>query len=233
MSIGKLYLIPVPLSENGLATIPEAVKEQSCRLHFFFVENIRTARRYLKAIDKSVNIDDILFAEVNNQVAPDIHLLEKWLKAGNDVGIMSEAGCPAMADPGSVLVAKAQEMGAQVVPLTGPSSVLLALIASGFNGQGFRFTGYLPVKEPMRSKAVKELEQISAARNETQIFIETPYRNNQLFQELLRTCKHTTRICIAADITGEKELIRTLHVADWKKQVPDLHKIPVVFLLMA
>jgi len=233
MSVGNLYLIPVPLSENGLDTIPGAVKQQSAGLRYFFVENIRTARRYLKSIDRDIPIEDIQFAEINNQVAPDIQLLERWLKDGQNVGIMSEAGCPAMADPGNVLVRKAHELNAKVIPLTGPSSVLLALMASGFNGQGFRFNGYLPVKEPLRSKAIKELEQVSAARNETQIFIETPYRNNQLLQELLRTCRHTTRICIASDITGSKEMIKTLPVADWKKQAPDLHKIPSVFLLMA
>jgi len=202
-------------------------------LRYFFAENIRTARRYLRSIDKAMNIEEVQFAEINNLVPPDIALLEKWLKEGNDIGIMSEAGCPAMADPGSILVAKAHEMNVTVIPLTGPSSVLLALIASGFNGQGFRFNGYLPVKDPLRSKAIKELEQVSASRNETQIFIETPYRNNQLLQELLRNCKHATRICIAADITGDNETIKTLSVAEWKKQVPDLHKIPVVFLLMA
>jgi 16S rRNA (cytidine1402-2'-O)-methyltransferase len=146
---------------------------------------------------------------------------------------MSEAGCPGVADPGAVLAAAAQEIGATVVPLTGPSSILLALMASGFNGQGFRFAGYLPVKEPMRGKAIKELESISAERNETQIFIETPYRNNQLFQDVMRLCKHGTKLCIAASITDEREFIQTKTVAEWAKQAPELHKKPVIFLLMA
>jgi 16S rRNA (cytidine1402-2'-O)-methyltransferase len=230
---GTLYFIPVPLAEQALHTIPEDVKALSCRLTYFFVENIRTARRYLKSIDRSVDIDSIQFSEINNQTEPNLNLLRTWLKAGHEVGMMSEAGCPGMADPGSVLAAEAQKMGARVVPLTGPSSVLLALMASGFNGQGFRFAGYLPVKDPMRSKAIKELEQASAQRNETQIFIETPYRNNQMLQEVLRLCKHTTQLCIAVDITGAEESIRTRSIAQWLKETPDLHKKPVIFLLMA
>jgi 16S rRNA (cytidine1402-2'-O)-methyltransferase len=231
--LGKLYMIPVPLAELALHTLPETVKQLSCAIKYYFVENIRTARRHLKSIDKSVDIDAIQFSEINSQTAPDLSLLRKWLKAGYDVGMMSEAGCPGVADPGSTLAAAAQEIGAAVVPLTGPSSILLALMASGFNGQGFRFAGYLPVKEPMRSKAIRELEAISAERNETQIFIETPYRNNQLFQDVMRLCKPSSKLCIAADITSEKEFIKTKTVAEWSKQVPELHKKPVIFLLMA
>jgi 16S rRNA (cytidine1402-2'-O)-methyltransferase len=231
--LGKLYMIPVPLAENGLNTLPEAVKLQSCSFKFYFVENIRTARRHLKSIDKSVDIDAIEFSEINSQTQPDLALLRKWLKAGHNVGMMSEAGCPGVADPGSALAAAAQEIGATVVPLTGPSSILLALMASGFNGQGFRFAGYLPVKEPMRGKAIKELEAISAERNETQIFIETPYRNNQLFQDVMRLCKQSTKLCVAAHITDDREFIQTKTVADWAKAAPELHKKPVIFLLMA
>jgi 16S rRNA (cytidine1402-2'-O)-methyltransferase len=230
---GKLYMIPVPIAENALHTLPEAVKLQSCSFKFYFVENIRTARRHLKSIDKAVDIDAIEFSEINSQTPPDVNLLRKWLKSGHDVGVMSEAGCPGVADPGAVLAAAAQEIGATVVPLTGPSSILLALMASGFNGQGFRFAGYLPVKEPMRGKAIKELESISAERNETQIFIETPYRNNQLFQDVMRLCKHGTKLCIAASITDEREFIQTKTVAEWATQAPELHKKPVIFLLMA
>lgn len=225
--------MPVPLAENALHTIPEQVQVLSTRLQYFFVENIRTARRYLKSIDKSVDIDAIHFSEINNQVKPDLDLLRTWLKAGHEIGVMSEAGCPGVADPGSVLVAVAQEMDATVTPLTGPSSILLALMASGFNGQGFRFAGYLPVKEPLRGKAIKELEQLSAQRNETQIFIETPYRNNQMLQDIMRQCKHATKLCIAADITGEQEYIQTKSIGQWVAQLPDLHKRPVIFLLMA
>jgi 16S rRNA (cytidine1402-2'-O)-methyltransferase len=230
---GKLYLIPVPLAENALATIPENVKTLSCQLKYYFVEDVRTARRYLKSIDKAVDIDVIQFQEINSQTKPDLNLLKKWLKEGNDIGMMSEAGCPGMADPGSELAAAAQEIGATVVPLVGPSSVLLALMASGFNGQGFRFAGYLPIKEPMRSKAIKEMETISAERKETQIFIETPYRNNQLFQDIIRLCKQHSKLCVAADITGEKEFIKTNTMVEWAKAIPELHKRPTIFLLMA
>jgi 16S rRNA (cytidine1402-2'-O)-methyltransferase len=232
-TIGKLYLIPVPLTENALETIPEHVKTLSCSLKYFFVENVRTARRYLKSIDKSVDIDAIQFQEINSQTPPDLNVFRKWLKEGNDVGMMSEAGCPGMADPGSDLAAIAQEVGATVIPLVGPSSVLLALMASGFNGQGFRFAGYLPIKEPNRGKAIKELETISAERKETQLFIETPYRNNQMLKDIVRLCKQHTKLCIASDITGEKEFIKTKTVGDWAKEMPDLHKRPTIFLLMA
>lgn len=230
---GKLYLIPVPLAEDALHTLPEAVKQLSCRLKHYFAENIRTTRRYLKSIDKSIVIDEILFSEINNQQQPDKALLRQWLQGGHDVGVMSEAGCPGMADPGSELAAVAHEIGADVVPLTGPSSLLLALMASGFNGQGFRFAGYLPVKEPMRGKAIKELEALSRERNETQIFIETPYRNNQMMQDIVRHCRHTTKVCVAADITGATELIKTLTVGAWSKAMPELHKRPTIFLVHA
>lgn len=231
--VGKLYLIPIPLAENALHTIPAAVQELSCSLQYYFVENIRTTRRYLKSIDKAIVIDDIQFSEINAQNKPDMALLTKWLKAGHNVGVMSEAGCPGIADPGSELAAKAHEIGAAVVPLTGPSSILLALMASGFNGQGFRFAGYLPVKEPMRGKALKDLEATSKDRNETQIFIETPYRNNQMMQDIVRHCRHSTMACVAADITSETAFIRTLPIGAWAKQMPELHKKPAIFLLHA
>lgn len=230
---GKLYLIPIPLAENALHTIPEHVKALSCSLKYYFVENIRTTRRYLKSIDKAIVIDDIQFSEVNTQNKPDTALLIKWLKAGYDVGVMSEAGCPGVADPGSELAAIAHEQGAAVIPLTGPSSLLLALMASGFNGQGFRFAGYLPVKEPMRGKALKDLEMASKDRNETQLFIETPYRNNQMMQDIVKHCKHSTKVCVAADITGDTEFIRTQTIGAWAKQMPELHKRPTIFLLHA
>lgn len=232
MSLGRLHLIPVPLAENAVDTIPEAVKQQACGLKYYFVEQVRTARRWLKAYDKEVVIDEITFAEVNKQQSADKVLLRQWLKAGYDVGLMSEAGCPAIADPGSELVACAQELGATVVPHIGPSSILLALMASGFNGQGFRFAGYLPVKEPMRSKAIKELEQVAQQKQETQIFIETPYRNNQMLEELIKALHpNKTRLCIAADITADTAFIQTRTPAEWNKQKPDLHKRPAIFLV--
>lgn len=232
-SEGTLYLLPVPIAEGKLQFVPEQVQKLSCSLKFFFVENVRTARRYLKSIDPSIDIDVIQFSEINNHVKPDLDLLRKWLGEGQRVGVMSEAGCPGIADPGSELVAKAQEWNYRVVPLPGPASVFLALMGSGLNGQGFRFAGYLPVKEPLLSKAIKELEALSAQNRETQIFIETPYRNNQLIQDLLKHCKKSTRLCIAAHLTADNEFIRTQTIAAWKQAVPDLHKIPAIFLLLA
>ncbi len=230
---GKVYLIPVPIAADQLHTVPQSVKEVCSSLHFFYVENTRTARRYLKAIDPDVAIDMLQFEEVSNRHKPDLTIFKQWLEQGHSVGIMSEAGCPGVADPGSDLVAKAQEWNYKVIPLVGPSSILLALMGSGFNGQGFRFAGYLPVKEPMRSKAIKDLETLSAQNNETQIFIETPYRNNQLLQEIIKHCKANTRLCIAADLTSDNEFLKTLPLASWKQKSPELHKRPVIFLLMA
>ena len=233
-SIGTIYLIPLPLAEEELTTIPDYVKQKAITIKHYFVENVRTARRYLKQIDRTVNIDEIVFSEINQQKKADLNLLNKWLTAGKEVGIMSEAGCPAIADPGSVIVAKAQEMNAKIVPFVGPSSILLALMASGFNGQGFRFVGYLPVKNPDRKTAIRNLETLSLQENETQIFIETPYRNNQLLEELTKFCKPHTQICIGVNITDkENESIQTKTVNEWKKDLPDLHKKPAIFLLFA
>lgn len=213
--------------------MPEYVKEKAASIGHFFVENARTARRMLKKMDPSLVIDTLRFELVNNQIAPDLEVLAGWLQAGHDVGVMSEAGCPGIADPGSELVAKAHRLGAQVVPLVGPSSLLLALMASGFNGQGFRFLGYLPIKDPSRAQSIKDMELVSSQRKETQLFIETPYRNDQLMKDLVRHCRKETRLCIAADITGPGEWIRTQTIGQWAAQLPQLHKRPVVFLLMA
>jgi len=169
-----LYLVPVPLSPYAAGTLSDEVKRRACSLKYYFVENLRTARRFLKAMDASIDIEDIAFSEINRHQAADMALLKSWLQAGHEIGVMSEAGCPAIADPGNVLVAAAHDAGARVVPLVGPNSMLLALMASGLNGQGFRFTGYLPVKEPERGNAIKEMETLSARNNETQIFMQTP-----------------------------------------------------------
>jgi 16S rRNA (cytidine1402-2'-O)-methyltransferase len=154
------------------------------------------------------------------------------LLAGRDVGLMSEAGCPGIADPGAEIVAFAHQKGIKVVPLVGPSSILLALMASGFNGQSFTFHGYLPIDKVQRSQKIKELENLSEKNKQTQLFIETPFRNNPMLEEILKTCHPNTRLCIACNLTGEDEMVQTKSIADWKKQVPDLHKKPVIFLLM-
>lgn len=231
METATLYLIPVPITEEGLSSIPEEVKILTSSIKYFFVENTRTARRYLKRLNKDADIDAIAFSEINQHQEPDLSLLREWVQQKHAIGVMSEAGCPGIADPGSLIAAEAHRLGAIVKPLTGPSSILLALMASGFSGQYFRFNGYLPVKEPQRSKTIKELELICRQKNETQIFIETPYRNNQLLQDILKHCHPQTRLCIAANITSAHEMISTKTLAEWKKQIPDLHKQTVIFLM--
>lgn len=230
---GILYLIPVPLAEEAMHTLPAEVLFQSKKLKHFFVENIREARRFLKQVDKEINIDELHFSETNRNTQVDFKLLQQWLSAGKDVGILSDAGCPGIADPGAELVAVAQQMGARVKPLTGPSSILLALMASGLNGQSFAFNGYLPVKEPERGKKIKALEVQSLKENQTQIFIETPYRNNAMLQDLLRHCAAKTILCIAVNITGKDEQILTKSIADWQKESMQIPKQPAIFLILA
>lgn len=233
MSTGKVYLIPTFLAEDVLETIPpyvlEAVKD--CRV--FFVENERSARRYLKKLWREMVIDDYTWYTIHKAEQDVQQQFRNELQKGNNIGIISEAGCPGVADPGQLLVAAAQQLGAFVKPLVGPSSILLALMASGMNGQCFQFVGYLPIDNAARKKSLRELEADSAKRNCTQIFIETPYRNNQLLAEILQSCNPETRICIAVDITAANETIRTKPVKEWKKNTPDIHKKLAIFLLQA
>jgi 16S rRNA (cytidine1402-2'-O)-methyltransferase len=229
---GVVYLIPSLLDENGIEAIPSyiitAVKD--CRV--FFVENERTARRYLKKLWKEMVIDEYEWYVVSDTRELSDTFKEK-LKEGKNIGIISEAGCPGVADPGQTLVAIAQEMNIPVKPLVGPNSILLALMASGMNGQQFQFIGYLPIDNQQRIKAIKELEAESQKKNCTQIFIETPYRNNQLIEALISNCKPSTKFCIAADLTGPAEWIKTKTIADWKNEKTNLHKRPAIFLLQA
>ncbi len=231
-SKAKLYLIPVPLAEvEHSECLPIYNKTIILALKHFIVENIRSARRFLKAVDKSINIDELKFYELNKHTsAKAISSYLDPMKEGHSIGIISEAGCPAVADPGSDVVAIAQKNGFEVCPLVGPSSILLALMASGFNGQGFCFNGYLPIKDDERGKKIKELES-KALRGETQIFIETPYRNDKLVQELIRQCKSSTLLCIASNLTSPDSLIQTKSLAQWTKALPRLHKVPTIFLL--
>ncbi len=233
-SKAKLFLIPVPLADIDHAEcLPAYNKEIIQSLTYFIVENIRSARRFLKAVDKAINIDELHLVELNKHTDPKaISSYLDPMKAGHNVGIISEAGCPAVADPGSDIVALAQEKGFEVCPLVGPSSILLALMASGFNGQGFTFNGYLPIKDDERSKTLKELEA-KAIKGHTQIFIETPYRNDKLLQELIRQCKGTTLLCIASNLTAPNSLIQTKPLNQWAKAIPKLHKLPTIFLLGA
>lgn len=229
----KLYMVPIPIADDALHTLSDEIKPITLRLRYYFVENVRTARRFLKSLHQAIVIDDITFSEIDKHYGPDIHLLKDWLNKGYEIGIMSEAGCPGIADPGSVIVQKAHEMNADIIPLTGPNSIILALMASGLNGQSFAFNGYLPLKDPARSQKLKELEQLSAKEKQTQIFIETPYRNNALLDELLKHCRDSTLLCIAQNITAKDAYIKTLPVSVWKKNKPALIKAPAVFLLLA
>ena len=230
---GIVYLIPSLLDENGLDAIPSyiPVAVKDCKV--FFVENERTARRYLKLIWKEIVIDDYEWFSIGKAEEEVQTTFRERLKDGKNIGIISEAGCPGVADPGQLLVAAAQEMNVEIKPLVGPNSILLALMASGMNGQQFQFVGYLPIDAPQRIKVIKELEAESQKKNCTQIFIETPYRNNQLIEILLKTCKSLTRLCVAADLTGKEEWIRTKTIADWRKEKIDIHKRPAIFLLLA
>ena len=231
---GEVFLIPSELYEGETACIPAYVLDAVKQCNVFFVENERTARRYLKRLWKDMVIDDYIWVPLKKGEEQEaVSVFEKHLKEGKTVGIISEAGCPGVADPGQVLVGRAQVLGKKVRPLVGPSSVLLALMASGLNGQSFRFTGYLPIDEPGRKKAIRQMEEEILRSGTTQIFIETPYRNRQMLQTLLETCKPDTRLCIAANITSpDLEFIRTMQVKQWKKATyPDLNKQPVIFLL--
>lgn len=230
--LSVVYLIPAPLDEESVQVIPAYVLEAVKQCNAFFVENDRTARRYLKKLDKTLVIDDYDWIVIHKAEAQVKNQLMQKLKAGKTIGIISEAGCPGIADPGQILVETAHQQGATIKPLVGPSSILLALMGSGMNGQQFSFVGYLPIEEPNRKRKLNQLEELSARQQSTQIFIETPYRNNQLLETILKTCKPQTRICIAANLTAANEVIQTKTVAEWKKQIPDLHKIPVIFCLM-
>ncbi|MBO9153415.1 SAM-dependent methyltransferase [Chitinophaga sp. GCM10012297] len=231
---GKVFLVPTVLSADALFSLPPYITDTVRQLRIFYVENERTARRFLKALDRSIDIDSLQLHLMNEHNPPDLPLARKLLQEGHSIGVISEAGCPAIADPGQLVVQAAHSINAAVVPLVGPNSMLLALMASGMNGQHFQFVGYLPVKPPDRAKAIKELEAVSAKKQQTQLFIEAPYRNNQLLKDILANCNDRTQLCVAADLTGPTEYIRTQSVAQWKKQTDaDFHKRPAIFLLYA
>lgn len=231
--MSKVYLVPSVLDESALQTIPtyliDAVKD--CKV--IFAENERTTRRFLKSICKDIVIDDFEWFTIHKAEEEQKISFRQKIKEGKNIAIISEAGCPGIADPGQILVELAQQLNVIVKPLVGPSSILLALMASGMNGQQFEFVGYLPIDNIERAKTIKEMEYSSAKKNSTEIFIETPYRNNQLIETLLKNCKATTRICIAAELTGTNEFVKTKTVADWQKEEIDFHKKPVIFLLQA
>lgn len=228
-----LYLIPVTLGETPLQQVlPEYNSTVIHGIRHFIVEEIRTARRFLKQVDRNIDIDTLTFYVLNEHT--DCKETESYLQPladGEPMGIISEAGCPAIADPGADAVCLAQKKGYRVIPLVGPSSILMSLMASGFNGQSFAFNGYLPIEENKRTAFIKELEQKVYACNQTQIFIEAPYRNNNLTASLLKTLRPGTRLCIAVNITCADESIRTHTVSEWKQIKPELPKVPAIFLI--
>lgn len=232
---GKLYLIPSPLGDyDPEVVIPAPTLDLLQRIGCYVVEEVRTARRYLSRAGLKGHIQELEFHELNEHTsAAEVERLVALFEDGRDVGLISEAGLPAVADPGSALVALCHRHGIEVVPQVGPSSLMMALMASGLNGQSFTFCGYLPAKTEERRSAIKSIEKTSQSKRQTQIFIETPYRNDAMFSDLLQSCRPSTRICIAADITMPDEFIRTKTVAEWKNENPIIGKRPCVFLMLA
>ncbi|WP_143962667.1 SAM-dependent methyltransferase [Litoribacter populi] len=230
---GKLYLIPSILAEDTAdKVITPQVKEVLPHIKHFAVENLRTARRFISSLRLGITIEELQMEILDKKTKPhQVGQLLKPLMDGHDMGVISEAGCPGIADPGAVAVDFAHRNGIQVVPLTGPSSMFLALMASGFSGQSFAFHGYLPIDKKSKVEAIKNLEQEALRLRRTQIFMETPFRNNALLDDLKANLQPTTKLCIAKNITGSDEMIVTQTIDDWKKQKIDLHKIPTVFLI--
>ena len=230
---GKLYLIPTTLGDNEpLEVMPLSVKKVIEQVDHFIVENEKSARRFIKKITPKKQQPSLTIMMLDKYA--DAMETQSYLDVCNEgvsVGLLSEAGVPAVADPGATIVKLAHEKGIQVVPLVGPSSILMAMMGSGMNGQSFAFNGYLPIDKSDRKKAIKELEKLSKAKNQSQIFIETPYRNEKLFVDLKSTLTPTTQLCIAADITLATEYIKTKEIKDWKHEKPDLHKRPAIFII--
>ena len=228
-----VYLVPSFLSEESIESIPPYIIDAVKNCKVIFAENERTARRFLKSMCKEIIIDNYEWYTIHKAETEQIATFKQKIKEEKNIAIISEAGCPGIADPGQILVHAAQQINVTVKPLVGPSSILLALMASGMNGQQFQFTGYLPIDAQPRTSKLKELEEESARKKCTQIFIETAYRNNQLLEAILKTCKPSTQLCIAAEITSKNEFIHTKTIAEWRNEKIDLHKKPVIFCLLA
>lgn len=234
MNKGKIYLIPTTLGglDEPEKVLPDYNTQIVHQLDEFIVEQLRTARRFLSKINHPLPIDELKFHELNKHTQPND--ISEYLNAvfqGKSIGLLSEAGTPCVADPGAAIVQMAHERGVEVVPMVGPNSIILALMASGFNGQHFIFHGYLPVDKQALHKKIRDIESACRSLQQTQIFIETPYRNNQLLAKLIEACKDDTKICVATNLTMENEYIKTKRISDWKKETVDLHKKPTVFLL--
>ena len=226
-------MLPVTLGDTPIdKVLPQYNREVIAGIRHFIVEDLRSARRFLRAVDPQFDIDSSQFFELNKHTSPqDISGYLRPLCDGKSMGVISEAGCPAVADPGADVVAIAQRKGLKVVPLVGPSSIILSVMASGFNGQSFAFNGYLPIKPEERAKKLRQLEQRIYSEEQTQLFIETPYRNGKMIEDIIKNCRPTTKLCIAANLTCDDEYVRTKTVKEWKGHVPDLSKIPCIFLL--
>jgi 16S rRNA (cytidine1402-2'-O)-methyltransferase len=231
MQLGKVYLLPMLLHEEGWEAIPGDTQKWIVQCDAFFVENEKTTRRFFKKVWKEMVIDNYVWHPIHKVEEAQINLFKQLLQQGKNIGIVSEAGCAGIADPGQLLVAAAQTIGAVVKPYTAPSSLLLALMASGMNGQSFQFHGYLPIDSNERKKKIQALEAEANLKGSTQLFIETPYRNNPLFEAIVQNCHPQTRLCIGVDITGPNEFIKTATIAYWKANKPELHKKLAVFLL--
>lgn len=228
-----LYLLPVTLGDTAIEKVlPSYNREIIVNIKHFIVEDVRSARRFLKKVDADICIDELTFYPLNKHISPEaISGYLAPLAEGHSMGVISEAGCPAVADPGADVVAIAQKRNFKVVPLVGPSSIILSVMGSGFNGQSFAFHGYLPIEPADRMRRLKELEARVYSENQTQLFIETPYRNHKMLEDILKTCRPQTKLCIAANITCEGEFIQTKTVKEWKGKLPELNKIPCIFLI--
>ncbi|QEK52734.1 SAM-dependent methyltransferase [Pedobacter aquae] len=233
MTKGTLYLIPVVMAENAVAkSLTPFLVDTINTIDEYIVENEKTARRCLKEAGLKTPQSDLIIHDYGKHSrGGSLKPYFKGLEQGKNVGLMSEAGCPGIADPGAEIIAEAHKRNINVVPLVGPSSLLLALMASGFNGQSFAFQGYLPIDKMARAKKIKDLEGFAERFKQTQLFIETPFRNNPMLEEILRTCRPDTLLCIASNLTAEDEFVKTKSVGDWRKEAPDLHKKPTIFLL--
>jgi len=228
-----VYLIPTLLDEEGMDALPSYILQAVQSVEVFFVENERSARRFLKKLWKEMDIDSYGWFVIHKAEETVKQEFLQQIKEGKQIAILSEAGCPGIADPGQLLVATAQESGALIKPLVGPSSILLALMASGMNGQHFQFHGYLPIDSSGREKKIRELETVSGKEGSAQLFIETPYRNRSLLESLIKTCKSETRLCIAVNLTGKLESIQTKTMESWRRAVPEINKQPAIFILQA
>lgn len=226
-----LLLLPVPIAPEAWHTLSAEAIEVARVVRHFYVENLRSARRFLKGLHPEKSIDDCLFEEMPKDGALNLQPLREWVKAGVQIAVLSEAGCPGIADPGAQVAAEAHRISLDVIPLTGPSSLLLSLMGSGMNGQSFAFNGYLPVRNPERSQKIKFYEQRAQKELQTQIFIETPYRNNALLADLLQQLSPQTRLCIGMNLSGEEAFLKTQTVKEWKQNLPTLPKAPAVFLV--